>query len=203
MIKIGLTGGIGSGKSTVSSMIREIDIPVIDADIISREVMNIYPEIKLSIERLFGINFFDNEGNLIRRKLGNYIFANKEKKELLEKIIIPYINKEINLRIIKHKNNGDRLVVIDAPTLIEQDMQKDMDTTILVWVPMEIQIERVMIRDSLNRENTINRIKSQMLLDDKKEVVDYIINNSEDLVQTKIQLNRILDEIKTRFKEKE
>ncbi len=203
MIKIGLTGGIGSGKSTISNMIREKGISVIDADIVSREVMKIYPEIKSEIEKIFGKEFFDDKGDLKRRKLGNYIFAHKEKKALLEKIIIPYINQEINLRVIKHKNNGDKLVVIDAPTLIEQDMQRDMDTTILVWVPSEIQIQRVMIRDSLSRENTINRIKSQIPLDDKKEVVDYIIDNSRELVETKIQLNRILDEIKIRFKEKE
>ncbi len=89
MMKVGLTGGIGSGKSTVSNILREKNIPVIDADIIAREILEIYPDILKEIEECFGKEFFDKEGRLKRRELGNYVFKDKGLLDELERIMLP------------------------------------------------------------------------------------------------------------------
>ncbi|MCY6485063.1 dephospho-CoA kinase [Clostridium aestuarii] len=192
MIKVGLTGGIGSGKSTVSNMIREKNIPVVDADIIARDVLEIYSEILEEIKNVFGEKFINEDGKLNRRELGNYIFKSKELRGKLEDIMIPYIKKEIFERIDKYNKLGENLCIVDAPTLIEHCIHKEMDTNILVWVNRDIQIERVMKRDFFKKEQVLHRINSQMLLQDKKKEVDYVIDNSFDLDYTKKQLKEIL-----------
>lgn len=192
MIKVGLTGGIGTGKSTVSNMIKEKNIPVIDADVISREVLEIYLDILENIKNTFGEEFIDKEGKLKRKELGNYIFKNKELRQKLEDIIMPYIKKEIFERINKYDKIGEQLCVLDAPTLIEQSLHKDMDVNALVWVERDVQIKRVMARDDLTKEQVLDRINSQMPLDKKKDEVDFIIDNSGDIAWTKKQLQDIL-----------
>lgn len=195
MIKVGLTGGIGSGKSTVSNIIREKQIPIIDADIIARNVLDIYPEILINLKKEFGEAFFDDKGKLLRRKFGDFVFENVERRKKLEEIMIPFIIKEINLRINEYDKLGEKIVIIDAPTLIEHGLHKYMDVSVLVWVDIDTQIMRVMIRDSLSRDNTTNRINAQMCLDSKKEMVDYIVNNTGSVDETRKQVYRIFDEI--------
>ncbi|MCY6957782.1 dephospho-CoA kinase [Clostridium brassicae] len=195
MIKVGLTGGIGSGKSTVSNMIIEKNIPVVDADLISREVLSLYPETLHEIKAIFGEEFIDNEGNLKRRELGNYIFKSDELRKKLENILIPYIKKEIFNRIEKYNSVKEKLCIVDAPTLIEHSIHREMDYNILVWVDRDIQIKRVIERDKLDEAQINNRINSQMRLEDKRKEVNYIIDNSRDLNYTKGQLEDILREI--------
>lgn len=196
MIKIGLTGGIGSGKSTVTKMLLEKNIPVVDADIISREVLELYPETVQEIKDTFGEEFIDEQGQLKRRELGNHIFNNIELRKKLENILIPYIKKEIFNRIEGYNEVGESICVVDAPTLIEHSIHKEMDFNILVWIDRELQIKRVMARDKLEEDEILNRINSQMRIDDKKEEVDYIIDNRRDFKYTQEQLDNILTEIR-------
>lgn len=196
MLKIGLTGGVGSGKSTVSNILREKGIKIIDADLISREVINIYPEIKEKIKETFGEVFFDKKGNLKRRELGNYIFKQSEKRKELERIIMPYIKKEIDLRFDDYEKSGEYLCILDAPTLIEQEIYKYMNKNILVWVDRKNQIQRVMSRDNFTENQVLDRINSQMDLEEKKKYVDFIIDNSKELIDTIKQINNIIAIIK-------
>lgn len=195
MLKVGLTGGIGSGKSTVSRLIKEKEIPVIDADTIAREILILYPEVISNIKSYFGASFFDGSGVLKRRELGNYVFNNPKEKLKLEALTLPFIIKEIFLRIEKYNNEGAKLCIVDAPTLIETDLYTSMDLNILVWVDFETQIERVMKRDFLNIDDVKVRINSQISLDEKKKYVDFVIDNSGKLEDTKEQLEKILLEI--------
>ncbi|MCY6370762.1 dephospho-CoA kinase [Clostridium ganghwense] len=196
MIKVGLTGGIGSGKSTVSKMLIQKNIPIVDADIISREVLDLYPETLEKIKYTFGKEFIDEGGSLKRRDLGNHIFKSNELRKKLENIVIPYIKREIFNRLEKYNELGEAICVVDAPTLIEHFIHKEMNANILVWVDRDIQIKRVMARDKLKEQEVLDRINSQMLLEDKRKEVNYIIDNSRELQYTKEQLENILTEIR-------
>lgn len=196
MIKIGLTGGIGSGKSTVTKMLLEKNIPVVDVDIISREVLELYPETLEEIKDTFGEVFIDEKGKLKRRELGNHIFKSSELRKKLENILIPHIKKEIFNRIERYNEMGESICVVDAATLIEHFIHKEMDFNILVWIDRELQIKRVMARDKLQKDEILNRINSQMRIEDKREEVDYIIDNRGDLKYTEEQLDNILTEIR-------
>ncbi|WP_291579832.1 dephospho-CoA kinase [Clostridium sp. UBA6640] len=191
-IVAGLTGGIGSGKSTVSNMLIERNIPVIDADKISREVLIIYPEVLWSIKKEFGKEVFDENDNLNRKKLGAIIFSNEIFRKKLENIIIPYIKKEIFDKIEKYVEYGEKLCIVDAPTLIENNLHKYMDEVIVIVVNEEIQIKRVMARDSLSKKDALNRISSQMSLKEKLKYATYTIDNSDTISHTEEQLDNII-----------
>jgi len=193
MIKIGLTGGIGSGKSTVSKMFQEKGIKVIDADLIAREVLVKYPEILDRIRIDFGEAFFDWKGEFRRKEFGNHIFRFPKQRKKYEDIIIPYIKKEIYNELEKYEKSNEKIVILDAPTLIENNLHKDMDFVILVWVDNNTQIMRIKNRDKLSREDILNRINSQISLDRKKDYANIIIDNSKEILKTKAQVDKISD----------
>lgn len=195
MLKIGLTGGIGTGKSIVSSIMKEQGVKVIDADKISREVLEKYPIINEKIKETFGERFF-SYNKLNRRELGNFIFKHEKRRKKLENIIMPYINKEIDLKFKSYENEGQKLCVLDAPTLIEQGIYKNMYKNILVWVDKNTQIRRVKIRDNLSEKEILDRINAQMDLEHKKNYVDFIIDNSKDILTTKEQVSKIVKLLK-------
>lgn len=191
MLKIGLTGGIGSGKSTISEYIRELGFKIVDADVVSRDVLELYPEILAAIRDQFGIEFFD-DNNLSRKKLGTYLFQNKEKLKEYEEIIIPYIKKEIYKRIEEIEKAGEAVCFLDAPTLIENGIHKEMDKNILIWADRNIQIQRIIERDNMSLEDVDNRINAQMSLEDKKQFVDFVVNNSGEIEDTKKEIYKII-----------
>ncbi|MDU4891263.1 MAG: dephospho-CoA kinase [Clostridium sp.] len=196
ILKVGLTGGIGSGKSTVSSMVKNQGIPVIDADMISRKVLSSHPEILIKIKETFGEEFFDEEGNFLRRKMGELIFSNKEKKDVYEGILMPYILKDIFMEIDEYDNMGEEICVLDAPTLIENNLHEEMDFVIVIAIMKELQISRVMARDEFTREEAINRINNQMSTEEKVKYADYLIDNGDTLEYTKFQVDSIIKELK-------
>ena len=197
MIKIGLTGGIGSGKSTVSFMLKEAGFNIIDADIIARDVLVKYPEILERVRVEFGSGFFDWRGDFRRKEFGNHIFRFPKQRKKYEEIILPYIKREIYENIDKLEKKNADFVIVDAPTLIENDLHKDMDYVILVWVDNNTQIQRVRSRDTLSRDEAINRINSQMPLDRKKEFSNIIIENNDTLAKTKEQVDLLIEFLKS------
>jgi dephospho-CoA kinase len=192
VLKVGLTGGIGSGKSTVSSLLKDKGIIIIDADLISREVIEKYPQISQEIRKKFGEQFFDTEGRLLRRKLGDFIFRYNGERKKLEEIIIPFIKQEIFNKLVEYDRVGTKVCVLDAPTLIENGLHEMMDLNILVWVDRVNQIIRLRKRDNLNDEQIANRISAQMNLDRKKEYVNFIIDNSKSVNYTKEQVDEVI-----------
>ena len=195
MLKVGITGGIGSGKSTVTNMLLDKGLPVIDADIVAREVFVIYPEVLCQIKEEFGNTFFDEEGKLNRKELGNYIFKSDFSRKKLEDIIMPFIKREIQNRIKVYEQNERKLCFLDAPTLIENNLHTSMDVTILVWVGSDVQMQRVMLRDGMDREQTMDRIRAQMTLKEKRKFADFIIDNEGSIENTKLQLDLILTQL--------
>ena len=193
MIKVGLTGGIGSGKSTVSKILMDKGFKVVDADVISKEVFVKYPEIIDKIRIGFGEGFFDWRGEFRRKEFGNHIFRFPKQRKKYEEIIIPYIKKEIFNEIDKLEKSGEKMIFLDAPTLIENNLQENMDFIIVVWVDNNTQVMRVRNRDALSRDEIINRINSQIPLDKKRDYADIIIDNSKDLIKTKAQVEKLVD----------
>lgn len=196
MIKIGLTGGIGSGKSTVSKIIRDNGFSVIEADIIARDVLSNYPEILEKVKIEFGSGFFDWRGEFRRKEFGNHIFRFPKQRKKYESIIMPYIKREIYEALDKEEKLGKKLVILDAPTLIENNLHEEMDYVIVVWVDNNTQVQRVRARDGLSRDETINRINAQLSLDTKITFADVIIDNNKDLVSTKEQVDSLVDFLK-------
>mgnify|MGYP002554105168 CR=1 FL=1 len=200
MIKIGLTGGIGSGKSTVSFMLKEAGFNIIDADIIARDVLVKYPEILERVRVEFGSGFFDWRGDFRRKEFGNHIFRFPKQRKKYEEIILPYIKREIYENIDKLEKKNADFVIVDAPTLIENDLHKDMDYVILVWVDQNTQIQRVRARDGMIREEAINRINSQMPPERKKDFANIIIENNDILPKTKEQVDLLIDFLNSNLK---
>lgn len=196
MIKIGLTGGIGSGKSTVSKILKDNGFSVIDADIIAKDVLLNFPEILEKVKVEFGSGFFDWRGEFRRKEFGNHIFRFQKERKKYEAIIMPYIKKEIYAALDKEKKLGKKLIILDAPTLVENNLHGEMDYIIVVWVDNNTQVQRIKLRDRLSRDEAINRINSQLSLDTKKSFADVIIDNNKELSSTKEQVDGLVDFLK-------
>ncbi|HBC96906.1 MAG TPA: dephospho-CoA kinase [Clostridium sp.] len=196
MIRIGLTGGIGSGKSTVSNMLREKGIKIIDADNTARGVIERYPVIMDRIKSVFGKEYVDNSGKLKRKEFGNYIFSHKNMRSRYESIIIPFIKKDILGDMDKLEKSSEDMCIVDGATIVENQFYKNLDLILLVWVNERVQIERVKKRDKLTESQVIQRINSQMSLEEKKKYADFILDNSGTLDETRNQLEKIFDKIK-------
>lgn len=194
MLKIGLTGGIGTGKSTISKYLKDLGFMVIDADQVSRRVLELYPEINIAVREKFGNEFFDNN-NLKRRDFGNYIFKNKDKLKVYEDIILPYIKEEIFKTMDDFEKNGEKVCFLDAAILIEKGIYKSMDKNLLVWVDKDTQIKRVKERDNMTYDEIESRIKSQMSLDEKRQYVDFVVDNSGSLEDTRRDVHKILESL--------
>lgn len=193
MIKVGLTGGIGSGKSTVSRMLITKGFKVIDADLIAKQVFNIYPSINDQIKSEFGEAYFDWKGEFRRKEFGNHIFRFPKFRKKYEAIIMPYIIKEINEAFERYEKKHESLVILDAPTLIENNMHTKMDFVVLVTAKNSTVISRVRARDKLSSSDIISRINSQMPFDKKKQYANIIIDNNEDLENIKNQVEGLVD----------
>lgn len=196
MLKIGLTGGIATGKSTVLAMLKGEGFAFIDADIVSKEVFKIYPSLTDELKRTFSETFFFEDGALKRKEFGDYIFKYSKERTKYENIIIPLIKDRIIELFEEYEKKGEKVVILDAPTLIENNMQDYVDYIILVWTNSKEQIKRLINRNSFTHEEAMNRINSQMNLEDKKKYVDFIIDNSNSIECTKEEVGELISLIK-------
>ncbi len=196
MIKIGLTGGIGTGKSTVSNILKAEGLKIIDADAIAKEVLEKNPNILEMVRAQFGAGFFDWRGEFRRKEFGNHIFRFPKQRIKYESIIMPYIKQTIEDQVEKLEKKGEKIIILDAPTLIENNMHNEMDYIILVYADNSVQIQRVMNRDKLTKADAVSRINSQMSMEEKKEFANIIIDNNNDLVDTQKQVYDLIDFIK-------
>lgn len=171
---IGITGGIASGKSSVVDYLIKNKYLVIDADKIAYDITMNNENVKESIRREFGSVYFKNNV-LDRKSLGELIFSNKEKKEVLNNICHPVI-KDIIKKEIELSN--EEVIFIDVPLLYEANFLDLCDYVIVVYVDYDIQIKRLMSRDKISKEYAINKINSQMPLIKKVELCDFVINNN-------------------------
>lgn len=192
---IGLTGGIASGKTTVSNYLKDQGFTVLDADVYSRKTTEKNgPAIPEIIEE-FGEDIVDESGNLNRKKLGNIIFNDEGKRKKLNAIVHPLIRQMMNSDEKKFKEKGH--VFLDIPLLFENGLDSRCDLILTVYVDREVQIERLSERNNLNRSDAVSRIDSQMPLCDKASKSDIVFDNNGRLDELYEQVNKFLETLKT------
>lgn len=190
---IGITGGIGSGKSTVSNIIKNNNFPVIDCDEISRELTQNDDAVLSEISRCFGDSVFDDDGNLLRQELANIVFSDSSKKKVLEDIVVTRIFEIVRDDLSKHRSLGTKLVFIDAPLLIETGLNRLCDICVLVTADIETRINRVEKRDGISRDRVLERINNQMPESEKKAVADELIDNSGSIEYLNNSVERLIN----------
>jgi dephospho-CoA kinase len=186
----GLTGGIASGKSTVSRMLRELGAQVLDADVIAREVVEPgTPGLQAVAERFPGV--LDADGRLDRAKLGARVFGDPQERAALNALLHPLIGQQFLLRTQALAEQGVERVIYDAPLLIENRLHEAMNGVVLVWVPREVQKARLMGRDGLDEAAAEARLAAQLPLDEKRQHATWLVDNSGDLGTTRAQVEEV------------
>lgn len=188
---IGLTGGIATGKSTISSILKELGAYIVDADIIARSVVQKGEKAYNEIVQHFGRKILMPNGEINRKKLGHIVFSDSEKLKLLNQITHPEIIGRIKDKVEEYKDVGAKVIVIDAAILIEVGLDWYCDSIWLVSVDKETQIRRLMERDKFAYSDALNRINSQYANEKKSQFADVIIDNNEPIEEVKKKVKEL------------
>ena len=196
---IGLTGGIAYGKSTVSSILAHRGYRIIDADKIAREIVEVGKPAYTKILNQFGDILLSEDKSIDRKKLGKLVFYDKRLLKKLEDITHPYIFQEIKKQIDEYSKNSD-IIFVDIPLLYESYdyiniYHIDFDEVWLVYIDEKTQLERLMSRDNLDRDEAVIRVKSQISMEDKKKKSTRIIDNRGSISDLIINVNMALEEL--------
>lgn len=194
MIIFGLTGGIASGKSTITKTFREYDIPIVDADVVARQVVTPSSNGLNEIISIFGTDYLNANGDLNREKLGNLVFKNQSAMLKLSKIMGPLIDEEA-ARQIKVLSNKYSIIGYDAALIIENNNAEKYKPLIVVSCSKQTQVERLMKRNSLTEEQALDRINAQLPIEVKVKYADYIIDTSGRVEDTRVQTFSIIQDL--------
>lgn len=197
MLLVGLTGGICCGKTTVSSMFAELGCLIVDADLIARQLVEPGMPAYKRIVKFFGTEILNKDRTLDRKKLGHIIFADAEKRKVLNSILHPAIIREEERLVREEEQAGDRCIaIVSAALMIETGHYKRFKKIIVVHCSRETQIQRIMKRDKVARKEALQRINSQLSPKEKRNYADYLINTSGPFPQTRKQAVRIYERLK-------
>ncbi|MBL0026090.1 MAG: dephospho-CoA kinase [Saprospiraceae bacterium] len=177
MKKIGITGGIGSGKSTICKIFETLGIPVYYADQRARKLMNTNPTVKKGVKDLLGLDSYHKNGQLNRKYIGLKIFSDKTYMAKINQIVHPVVRTDSDRWAEQFDTAVTPYVVKEAALLVENGSYRTLDSLIVVTCPEELRIKRVMARDKISREEVIKKMKTQLPEEDKIMVADYLINN--------------------------
>lgn len=189
---IGLTGGIATGKSTVTRYLIEKKYPVVDCDKVAREAVEIGKPAYDDIVDYFGKEILFEDGTINRKSLGSIVFSDKSKLDRLNSLTHPRIRDLVLEKIEEFKSKGYEVIFVDAPLLFETNLNDICDEVWLVSIPMDLQIERMTSRDNVTVEYAKNVINSQMSLEEKSKKSDKIIDNSKDLASLYKSIDELL-----------
>ncbi len=193
MLKVGLTGNLGCGKSTVAKMFKELSLYVFDADEIIRGFYEEKGEVYRKLVEAFGDSILDSEGNIDRKKLSSVVFMDREKLRLLENITHRALYEKLEKDFKRLPE--DTVVIVEATLLIEKGTYKDYDKLIVVYAPYEI-CKRRAILTGISEEDFERRWAHQMPIEEKLKYADFIIDNSGSIEETKEQVKRVYQELK-------
>ncbi|MGD6816820.1 dephospho-CoA kinase [Metabacillus sp. 113a] len=189
---IGLTGGIASGKSTISAYLKKLGYPIVDADIIAKEAVGPGMPAYKGILEVFGETVLHADGAINREKLGSLIFRDREKRGQLNAIVHPEVRKEMLRQRDQFLEEGHKAVILDIPLLFESKLAHYADKSLLVYVSPEVQLERLMNRNGYSQAEARQRINSQMPLEEKRALADETIDNNGRMENSFYQLDEIL-----------
>lgn len=192
---IGLTGGIASGKSTISNIFKEVGWPVIDADQTARQVVMPGSLGLAQIVSRFGSQVLQPDGTLDRATLGSMVFDDPQNLSDLDQIEHPLIMAAIDKQLAGFKKQGLPVVVLDVPLLFETGMDQECDLTVLAVVDRKTQLERLMKRDHCSKAAALKRINAQMSLEEKMRRADVTIDNNGSLAQTRLQVAKLVERV--------
>jgi dephospho-CoA kinase len=192
---LGLTGSIASGKSTVSKMISEFGIPIVDADVIAKQVVEAGEVAYQKIIETFGTEILLENGEIDRPALGAIIFHDPGRRQELNQIVHPEVRKVMLEQSKKLLDEGHQIVILDIPLLFESKLTSLVEKTIVVYVDEENQIKRLMERNNLSEEEAMARIKSQIPIREKVKLADYIIDNNGTIEHTNKQVITLMTKI--------
>lgn len=193
---IGLTGGTGSGKSVVSKSLAEAGAVIVDADQIAHEIILKGKPAYQEIIAYYGTGILDEDGNIIRKKLGEIVFNDGEKLAFLNQCTHKYICAEVDRQIAAAKEAGTAIaIVLDAPLLLEAGLEQVCDWVWVVYADPEVRAQRVMARDGVTYELAKARIANQKNWEEYKQAADTVIDNSKDLAYLQGQLSELLKKI--------
>jgi dephospho-CoA kinase len=196
MLKVGLTGGIASGKSTVFKIFARLGAKVLDADEVARELLRPGQPVWKRLRQSFGEEFFHPDGTVKRKQLRKLVFANPEKRGQLNAIVHPEVMKEINRRSeILSSSLQPTVLVVDVPLLLEVGVAHRFDKIVVVDVRQSVQVNRLMQRDGISKEEAKQALKVQMPLSEKVELADYVIDNNSTLADTENQVRKVWEEL--------
>ncbi|WP_100665264.1 dephospho-CoA kinase [Leuconostoc citreum] len=197
MVIIGLTGSIATGKSTVSTMLRDAGMPIVDADVVAREVVEPGTHTLEAIKLAFGPGVIEN-GVLNRSQLGNIVFGNQSELQRLNAIMQPAIRSVMADKINFWRTQHVPVLILDIPLLFEREYDKNyhVDKIIVVSAGPEVQLARLKSRDSLDERQAKNRMRTQMPIAEKVARADYVINNNGDKSQLKAQVDDLIEKLK-------
>jgi dephospho-CoA kinase len=193
---VGLTGGIASGKSTVADMLRHAGARIIDADRIAREVVDPGKPAWLAIQQVFGDAVLLPDDTIDRKRLGSMVFNDPALRRKLEEIVHPRVRSQIDALVARYRKIDPHAIIVqDVPLLIETGIQARFSDIILVYVPAEMQLQRLIQRDAISRADAQARLDAQMPIEAKRKRASIIIDNSGSLEETENQVNTIYAEL--------
>jgi dephospho-CoA kinase len=194
---LAVTGGIATGKSTVSRILEELGAPLIDFDLLARQVVEPGKPAWKEIVDYFGKEVVQEDGRIDRKRLSEVVFQDVEKRKKLEGITHPRIFEEFYRQVNEiASKDPDAIIQAGIPLLIELSLQHRFDKVLLVYAPQETQIDRLMKRDQISREAAKNILKAQMPIDEKLRLADFVIHNEGSLEETRKQVEAVWQELK-------
>jgi len=194
---VGVTGGIASGKSTVSRMLEDSGAPAVDFDVLARQIVEPGKPAFKEIVALFGEGVLEGDGRLDRKKLAGIVFADEGKRKALENMTHPRIVEAFLDRVAGITRRDPRAIIqAVVPLLFEVNLRHLVHKVLLVYIPREMQIERLMKRDGITREAAESILKAQLPIDEKLGYADFIIHNEGTLEETRKQVEKVWEELK-------
>ena len=199
MLKIAITGGAGTGKSTVARMFAELGAEVLDADAAAREAVAVGAPAWVELRRLYGADYFNENGELNRSRLAQLVFTDPEERRRLDGIIHPRVAEKLQARFADLERRGVELVMVEVPLLFETGRERGFDRIIVVAAPEAVQIRRLKGRDRRGAAEIQGMLQAQWPLADKVARADYVVNNGGKRRQTAQEVKNIWADLKNQL----